>query len=361
MKNKLGENIRNLRKSRSITQEQLAEAMGVSSGAVYKWESALSVPDIETIILLAEYFEVSVDVLLGYELDGSKLKAILERMKKAIADGDFENGRREAERALQKYPNHFDVVYTGAMIYFLSLEKPSMHRALELFARSLELIGQNTDDSISEALIYSRMSHIYTCLDEYDKAIELLSKYNFDGHNEAAIGEILARGCRKYDEALPHLSDALSKITTTLLYLCSGYANAYIGKEDYQKAIDIMLWLADIYDGLREEGCVIYLDKNRAVLYAACAECSVQAGCCTDAKKYLKRAAAAAESFDSSPTYNMCSQKFYHGPESARCYDDLGGTAREAVLKVINESSSVDPSLASKLNQLWEEICNEEN
>ena len=40
----LAENIRRLRKERSLTQEQLSEVLGVTAGAVYKWEAGLSVP-----------------------------------------------------------------------------------------------------------------------------------------------------------------------------------------------------------------------------------------------------------------------------------------------------------------------------
>ena len=42
MTNKLAENIRTFRKARSLTQEQLAEVLGVTTGAVYKWEARLS-------------------------------------------------------------------------------------------------------------------------------------------------------------------------------------------------------------------------------------------------------------------------------------------------------------------------------
>ena len=45
---KLAENIRTFRKERSLTQEQLSEVLGVTAGAVYKWEAGLSVPDSRT-------------------------------------------------------------------------------------------------------------------------------------------------------------------------------------------------------------------------------------------------------------------------------------------------------------------------
>ncbi len=356
MKNRLGENIRNLRKSRRLTQEQLAEAMGVSAGAVYKWEAALSVPDIEIIILLAEYFEVSVDVLLGYEMHGSSLKSTLEALRRARVDRELEKGRQKAERALQKYPNNFQVVHESAVIFYLSLDKEYLRRALELFSRSLALIGQNTDDSISEALIYSRMSQIHAIFDEYDKAIELLEKYNFDSHNEAAIGEILARGCKKYDEALPHLSDALSNSINTLLYLCSGYANAYIGKGEYHKAIDVLLWLITVYNGLRITDDPIFLDRSIVVMYSACAECSALEGNFETAREYLRKAYALALRFDASPVYDMRNQKFYHGDEDARAYDSYGDTAVDAIINIINDNHDVK----AQLNKIWEEIRNEE-
>ena len=49
MKMMLAENIRAFRKERSLTQEQLSEALGVTAGAVYKWEAKLSIPELELI------------------------------------------------------------------------------------------------------------------------------------------------------------------------------------------------------------------------------------------------------------------------------------------------------------------------
>lgn len=56
--------IQQLRKSKGISQEELAEKVGVSRQAVSKWESEQSLPDIEKIILLSDYFEVTTDYIL---------------------------------------------------------------------------------------------------------------------------------------------------------------------------------------------------------------------------------------------------------------------------------------------------------
>ena len=68
MENKLAENIRQFRKQRKMTQEQLAEVLGVTVGAVHKWEARLSTPELSLIMEMADYFDISVDVLLGYEM-----------------------------------------------------------------------------------------------------------------------------------------------------------------------------------------------------------------------------------------------------------------------------------------------------
>lgn len=61
------ENIVRLRKLNQMTQEDIAEAVGVSRQAVAKWESGETIPDLEKCKLLAELFGVSLDDLANYE------------------------------------------------------------------------------------------------------------------------------------------------------------------------------------------------------------------------------------------------------------------------------------------------------
>ncbi|MFA9464434.1 MAG: helix-turn-helix domain-containing protein [Velocimicrobium sp.] len=60
----IADRIQNLRKSKGISQEELADKMGVSRQAVSKWEIEQSTPDIEKIIFMSDYFGVTTDYLL---------------------------------------------------------------------------------------------------------------------------------------------------------------------------------------------------------------------------------------------------------------------------------------------------------
>lgn len=61
----LVENLQKQRKAHGLSQEELAEKCGISRQAIAKWESGNSLPSIETLILLADLYEMSLDELVG--------------------------------------------------------------------------------------------------------------------------------------------------------------------------------------------------------------------------------------------------------------------------------------------------------
>ena len=112
METKLADNIRAFRKQKGLTQEQLAEALGVTVGAVHKWETRLSAPELGMVTDLADFFDVSVDVLLGYQAKDNRLESTLNRIFSCCQTLDPE-ALTEAEKALGKYPNSFRWIRPG--------------------------------------------------------------------------------------------------------------------------------------------------------------------------------------------------------------------------------------------------------
>ena len=66
-KETFGERLSKLRKERELTQNYIAEKVGVTSQAVSKWENNLATPDIDILVKLSDIFSVSLDELLGKE------------------------------------------------------------------------------------------------------------------------------------------------------------------------------------------------------------------------------------------------------------------------------------------------------
>ena len=82
----LNENIRNLRKAKGLSQEELAIKLNVVRQTVSKWEKGLSVPDSSMLVLLAEELDTSVSTLLGETvqekcLNEENLKSISEKLE----------------------------------------------------------------------------------------------------------------------------------------------------------------------------------------------------------------------------------------------------------------------------------------
>lgn len=71
--------LRNLRRKNNMTQTQLAEKLKVSSGTIAMWETEKRQPDLDTIKNIAEFFDVSIDSLLGKNIDNNITSTSLDR------------------------------------------------------------------------------------------------------------------------------------------------------------------------------------------------------------------------------------------------------------------------------------------
>lgn len=121
----LQEKLYALRSRAGLTQEALAEAVGVSRQAVAKWEQGISVPDIGNVVALARAFQVTVDSLVKPEMDcGMRMLAPEKADEDALLDfllrakrATYAGGGAEEESSCR--PNSHDLRYAeGEFLYF---------------------------------------------------------------------------------------------------------------------------------------------------------------------------------------------------------------------------------------------------
>lgn len=103
----IGERIRTLRRQKQMTQERLAQLLGVSAQSVSKWENRLTAPDIALLPAIASVFGVSIDRLFGYDQRKTEEEtADLCRRAQACLETDRAKSREMLREGLRRFPGH---------------------------------------------------------------------------------------------------------------------------------------------------------------------------------------------------------------------------------------------------------------
>ncbi len=362
MQIKLSENIRNLRKEHSLTQEQLAEAVGVSVGAVYKWEAGLSMPEIKLLMEIADLFAVSVDALLGYVPQSGNIQDRIDTIHRLLATKDFERAFAEAEKALKKYPNNFALTYSSAMAYMVktleNLDTDAMEKSNQLFQKAISLLDQNMDETINEITISNYMATNYMVTGNLERSIEILKKNNVSNSNSGLIGIVYAMGLQNPDEALTYAKQSMVEVLNQTFRAAYAASFAYALKND-KACISTLEWLIGFLDSMKTDpDSLTHLDKFKATSLALLAVCEEKFGHSDKAKKHIHKAYELAIAFDKAPSYSSQGIRFIESfPGSS--VDSFGKTACEAIEKNVFER--VPKTKASrKIRKLWDEMYQKE-
>ena len=338
MELKLAENIRAFRKQRKMTQERLAEVLGVSVGAVYKWESGLSQPELSLIVEMADFFDTSVDVLLGCPLRDHRLDAALERMGACCRTLDPE-ALAEAGKLLGKYPHSFRVVYACASVHLVfgmaGGQPEQLRRALELLEQARGLLPQNDDPHVNDATICGGLSCAYLLLGEREKALELLKRNNANQTFSADIGNVLAVFMDRPEEAVPFLAEGLVNGIITLINAIFGYLFVFRARRDWESALAIATWGNDLLPGLKTGCAPSFMDKVQAEMLLMLAYARAKAGMREFSLESLSKAAQCAARFDSTPDYSFRTMLFVDDPEPSAIFDALGATASRSIGRIL--------------------------
>ena len=144
-------NLKSMRKDRDMTQEDVAEIIGVSPQSVSKWERGDTYPDISLLPSLANLYNTSIDNLIGMEKindDKSRANAFLEGQK-LLQDGNNSGAASIFEKALKVYSNDESIMLELALVYAIDGEPEKLGKAEVLCERILS--GRPTDTVLCTA------------------------------------------------------------------------------------------------------------------------------------------------------------------------------------------------------------------
>ena len=145
MKINLSQNLKKLRHDKDMTQEDLAKVLGISFQSISKWERGDGYPDIELLPVIANYFEISIDTLLGNDIISKENKIETYRREYECffhgysGDKSLQKAYDTAVLAYAEYPYDWGIIdiMAHALVYCGIKPLHETWRSLEIFASLL--------------------------------------------------------------------------------------------------------------------------------------------------------------------------------------------------------------------------------
>lgn len=226
----IGEVIRKHRKLKSLTQEEMANRLGVTAPAVNKWENGNSFPDITLLAPIARLLDITVDTLLSFqkELTQEELGNIVQELADMLKKESFESVFQWAKKKMENYPNCEQLALQLAAVLDgqrLMKQVPGSEKydeyILDCYKRALESREEGVRIQGAE-MLYA----YYVQKEEYGKAEEYLQYFSVQDSNRkrkqalifAKTGRI-QEACRSYEEILYAEYTILSGVFQGLLVL----------------------------------------------------------------------------------------------------------------------------------------------
>ena len=113
----IGEFLKELRKEKGLTQEQLAEQFNVSRRSVSRWETGTNMPDISLLVEIAEFFDVSIPEIIN----GERKSEVMNEDVKEVADKLSDYASAEKETILKNIRSQ-SIMGTVALIIYCVIE-----------------------------------------------------------------------------------------------------------------------------------------------------------------------------------------------------------------------------------------------
>ena len=143
--------IKKLRKQKDMTQEQLAEYIGVSTQAISRWETGATCPDISALPQLAELFNITIDELLGVneKVKRQEINAVIADAEEKINNtGETEGPIIKLKEALNKYPNNERLLCSLMYALYVASEDEDLCKEYdaEIVSIAYRIQQHSTDD-----------------------------------------------------------------------------------------------------------------------------------------------------------------------------------------------------------------------
>lgn len=202
---KINQIIREKRKELSLTQEQIADFLGVSAPAVNKWEKGSTYPDITLLPAIARLLKTDLNTLLSFndDLTDTEITNFVDEVDRTVQEQDYDTAFKKAINKIHEYPTCEKLIYSvilyleGALALYNVSEAPQYREIYETFYMRLVTseIPEIRDTATSMLISYARNRG------DFSKAEQLINSLSFSTIDKEEQLAILYHQQERYQDA----------------------------------------------------------------------------------------------------------------------------------------------------------------
>ena len=242
----LDKRIAELRKNKNISQEELADILNTSRQAVSKWERGETYPDIEKLKDLATFFNVSIDFLLGYDLESNSTSSFLQQIDECIENKTLYFSLDDIKIMVSKNLNNCDLLI-GVVSYLenyfaIKRDEQVLDLGIEYCKRIVAIYKENRyGASLND--VHKVIVELYALQGKYAEAKKYFDTnkvYDVD-MTQASIEFELGN----YDKASEIVSENYLKSISCILNGLITKARLFIRQNNNKEAYEVCKWAID--------------------------------------------------------------------------------------------------------------------
>ena len=247
--------IREKRKELSLTQEQIADFLGVSTPAVNKWEKGSTYPDITLLPALARLFKIDLNTLMSFNdnLTDIEIENFIDEVDQSVREQGYDAAFQKAISKIHEYPTCENLIYSvilyleGVLALYNVSENPKYRETYETFYKRLAT-SENPeirDTATSMLISYARNRG------DFSRAEELINALPFSTIDKEEQTAILYQQQERYQDAEKIWEHRILKCVTQIqTALVNMLETALLEKR--QNDAD---FFADMYEAVTRQFC----------------------------------------------------------------------------------------------------------
>ncbi|MBR4691172.1 MAG: helix-turn-helix transcriptional regulator [Oscillospiraceae bacterium] len=272
----IGKNISDLRREKGMTQQQLAEKLGVSAQSVSKWENGVCAPDVSQFPLLAELFGVSIDRIFGYRVSSrEEAQALIDRADRCET---LEENIAILQEGLEKDPASPELRVALAMSW-LSLARVRAYaekaeeadKARENCVRLCREVIRSCGDQAQVDGALEVLRRVYMDTGNCERALECVERMSPEAWQLRLTGKAQAL-LQRCDTELARFGEReLWKLWLTMDQLISFMVSGFCQREDARRALAFAELREELLS-LFDRGCPDFFASRKFLAADTCAK-----------------------------------------------------------------------------------------